>query len=106
MCEFSPPVAFWSAGARISASSAGPSRGTAIWRGVREVSIARRRASVSSAPAGRARVGDGIGIGIGSATALAMLVLLCSGGRGELGAGAVEVHVVEGGAAGRDLGHA
>src|SRR5205823_1021206 len=49
MCECKPPVAFLSAGARISASSAGPTSGTAIWRGVRDVRSARRRASVSTA---------------------------------------------------------
>ena len=57
MWECRPPVATFSAGATTRASSAGPSSGTAIWRGVFEVSDARRLASVSSTLPARARTG-------------------------------------------------
>src|SRR3954471_14336778 len=82
MCEFRPPVAAFSAGATTSASSAGPTSGTAIWRGLWAVSAARREARVRSA---RPMEVD------------AMVVLSRgSGGDGHAGAGQAEVDVVEG----------
>src|SRR5436305_1418983 len=103
MCECNPPVAFFSAGARISASSAGPSSGTAIWRGFDAVSMARRRASVSTAPNLRLRLVARRGRGIASVTADMALSPYRSGSVGELSAGQLQIDVVEGWDAGRDL---
>src|SRR6266576_3126802 len=49
MFELRPPVATFSAGATTSASSAGPTSGTAIWRGLCAVRAALRDASVRNA---------------------------------------------------------
>src|SRR5690348_13530210 len=103
MCEWRPPVAFLSAGARMSASSAGPSRGTAIWRGLEAVSMARRRATVRTAPSFGARLAAGRGSGIVSVSADMSVVLLRSGSLGELGARQLQVDVIEGWSPGRDL---
>src|ERR1700758_4700825 len=105
MPECSPPVAFFRAGARMSASIAGPSRGTTSWRGVREVSIARRRASVSRALVRRVRAGGVSERAVGSAIVVDDMSGAPIGGvwsveLGEAGAGTVEVDVVQGGDAG------
>src|SRR5579863_4052921 len=96
-----PPVATWSAGAAISASSAGPSSGTATCRGVREVSDARRRASVTSALAERGRRGRSSAIAAGCSNAVAIGGLLSVAVHA--GAGQLQVDVVERRGAGRDL---
>src|SRR3954452_22484236 len=103
MCEFKPPVAIFSAGATTSASSAGPTSGTAIWRGLWAVSAARRAASLRSARpigvrGGAARSGGRV---VGSAMAVAMgqvPFVWVSGGDGQPGPGEPQVDVIEGGA--------
>src|SRR6516165_7179742 len=95
----------------MSASSAGPSSGTAIWRGVLEVSDARRPASVSSTLAVRAR--PGARRAIEGASAIADIeVSLSIGGWGWCDSGGdalarqMQVDVVEGRAPGGDLRYA
>src|SRR5690349_12022736 len=89
MPECRPPVAAFSAGATINASSSGPSSGTAIWRGFPAVSAARRRASGSSALLGRTR--RGTERGIEGACAMVDIRVLLSVRVG----GVLEVDVVE-----------
>src|SRR3954452_7628213 len=102
MSEFKPPVATFSAGATTSASSAGPTSGTAIWRGLWAVSAARRAARVRSARPMDVRGGAATGRGAsaaGSARVVAMGSVLSdgvSGGGGQAGAGQPQVDVVEG----------
>src|SRR5436305_2903570 len=98
MCERRPPVATFRAGATTSARIAGPRSGTRIWRGLLAVSAARRRASVSRAPAGRAR--DGLRRLMGIASAMADMsdsfgVVVCASGRFAKRAGELQVDVVE-----------
>src|SRR3954451_6682195 len=102
MCEFRPPVAAFSAGATTSANKAGPTSGTAIWRGLWAVSAARRAASVRSARPMDVRGGAATGRGAsaaGSARVVDMGSVLSdglSGGGGHAGAGQPQVDVVEG----------
>src|SRR5947209_1353898 len=106
MCERRPPVATLSAGATTSARIAGPRSGTRIWRGLLAVSAARRFASVSRAPAGRARA-DLRGL-MGSASVMVDMsdsfgVVECRSGRLAPRAGELQVDVVEVRCARRDL---
>src|SRR5438045_2570793 len=105
MWECSPPVATFRAGATTRASSAGPSSGTAIWRGVFDVRDALRLASVSSALPGRARPGAQRGVdGAWAVADMAQSFLEeLSGGLVNAGAGQLQVGVIEGGEAGGNL---
>src|SRR5438067_11469713 len=105
MWEWRPPVATFSAGATTIARIAGPSSGTRICRGLLAVSAARRRASVTSAPAVRARRARGSLIARDSAIA-DIRVAPCRGwasGCFAERARELEVDVVQIGHAGRDL---
>src|SRR5437763_16080468 len=103
MCEWRPPVATLSAGATTTASSIGPSSGTAICRGFEAVSIARRRASVSTGENRGTRLAARPGRGSARVIADIRVSPFRSRSLGELVAGELQVDVVEGGNARRDL---
>src|SRR6476661_3751214 len=91
-----PPSAVFSAGAITVAKRIGVSSGTRICRGLAAVSAARLRASVASAFVARTRAGLEAGSGRATGVAAIGWSFLGSGGSGQLGAGQLQVDVIEG----------